>query len=51
MWEKRILLIRNQTKGTVLADKADVADTSEKRRTGLLKHTGLGVGEGLWITA
>jgi uncharacterized protein len=32
-----------------LADKADVADTSEKRRTGLLKHTGLGAGEGLWI--
>jgi uncharacterized protein len=33
----------------VLADKAGVADTSEKRRTGLLKHTGLGNGEGLWI--
>jgi uncharacterized membrane protein (UPF0127 family) len=43
------LLIRNVTKKTVLADKADVADTSEKRRTGLLKHTGLGAGEGLWI--
>lgn len=26
-----------------------MADTSEKRRTGLLKHTGLGSGEGLWI--
>ena len=33
----------------MLAATADVADTSEKRRTGLLKHTGLGVGEGLWI--
>ena len=33
----------------MLADKADVADTSEKRRTGLLNHTGLGTGEGLWI--
>jgi len=43
------LLIRNQTRGTVLADKAAVADTSEKRRTGLLKHTGLAAGEGLWI--
>ena len=42
-------LIRNLTKGTVLADKAGVADTSEKRRTGLLKHTGLASGEGLWI--
>lgn len=27
-----------------------MADTSEKRRTGLLKHTGLAAGEGLWIT-
>lgn len=26
-----------------------MADTSDKRRTGLLKHTGLGAGEGLWI--
>ncbi len=42
-------LIRNVSKGTVLADKAGVADTSEKRRTGLLKHTGLASGEGLWI--
>lgn len=32
-----------------MADRADVADTSEKRRTGLLKHTGLQPGEGLWI--
>ena len=27
----------------------DVADTSEKRRTGLLKHERLEPGEGLWI--
>ena len=26
-----------------------MADTSAKRRTGLLKHTGLESGEGLWI--
>lgn len=26
-----------------------MADTSAKRRTGLLKHTGLAPGEGLWI--
>jgi uncharacterized protein len=32
-----------------LASAADLADTSEKRRTGLLKHTGLAPGEGLWI--
>lgn len=39
----------NETRGHVLADRADVADTSAKRRTGLLKHTGLAQGEGLWI--
>jgi len=43
------LRVANQTKGQVLADRADIADTSAKRRTGLLKHTGLAPGEGLWI--
>ena len=43
------LRVRNQTKSTLLADRADVADTSAKRRTGLLKHSGLDPGEGLWI--
>jgi hypothetical protein len=33
----------------VLADSADLADTSKKRRVGLLKHTGLRLGEALWI--
>jgi len=33
----------------VLADAAEVADTSAKRRTGLLKCTGLTAGQGLWI--
>jgi len=32
-----------------LADAAEIADTSAKRRTGLLKHTGLPNGAGLWI--
>ncbi|MBM3735260.1 MAG: DUF192 domain-containing protein [Acidobacteria bacterium] len=41
--------IRNVTRGTLLGDKIDVADTSQKRRTGLLRHTGLGEGEGLLI--
>jgi uncharacterized protein len=39
----------NQTRGRALADRADIADTSAKRRTGLLKHSGLAPGEGLWI--
>jgi uncharacterized membrane protein (UPF0127 family) len=32
-----------------LGDAIDVADTSSKRRTGLLKHAGLAKGQGLWI--
>ena len=43
------LRVRNQTKSTVLAECADIADTSAKRRTGLLKHSDLNPGEGLWI--
>jgi len=33
----------------MLAERAEIADTSAKRRTGLLKRTGLAPGEGLWI--
>jgi len=47
----RILQIKvlNRDRGTILAEKAEVADTSAKRRTALLKHSGLEPGEGLWI--
>lgn len=41
--------MRNQTRGTVLGQEVDVADTSTKRRTGLLKHERLEKGTGLWI--
>ena len=41
--------VRNLTKGVCLADRAEVADTSAKRRTGLLKHDSLPPGSGLWI--
>jgi len=41
--------LHNRTRGTELGDAIDIADSSAKRRTGLLKHTGLGRGEGLWI--
>ncbi len=41
--------MRNETRQTVLARSADVADTSAKRRTGLLKRERLEPGEGLWI--
>jgi uncharacterized membrane protein (UPF0127 family) len=43
------LLVRNETRNTVLGDAVDVADTSEKRRVGLLKHARLDPGAGLWI--
>jgi uncharacterized protein len=43
------LRVRNQTRKTVLGDRVGIADTSAKRRTGLLKHAGLEPGEGLWI--
>jgi uncharacterized membrane protein (UPF0127 family) len=43
------LRVTNLTRGTLLADRADIADTSATRRTGLLKHSGLAPGEGLWI--
>jgi uncharacterized membrane protein (UPF0127 family) len=43
------LRVRNLTKNTLLADRADIADTSATRQRGLLKHTGLAEGEGLWI--
>jgi uncharacterized membrane protein (UPF0127 family) len=43
------LRVRNLTKNTMLADRADIADTSATRNRGLLKHTGLAEGEGLWI--
>jgi uncharacterized protein len=41
--------VRNQTRNTVLATAAEVADTSAKRRAGLLKKEKLDRGEGLWI--
>ena len=43
------LRVRNVTKNTSIADRAAIADTSRTRKTGLLKHTGLEPGEGLWI--
>jgi uncharacterized protein len=43
------LHIRNLTRGSVLSEQAEVADTSRRRRTGLLKHDCLPPGCGLWI--
>jgi uncharacterized protein len=43
------VLVRNHTRDTVLGEAVEVADTSEKRRVGLLKHARLEPGSGLWI--
>lgn len=43
------LQVRNLTRGTLLGDAIVKATSSAERRTGLLKHTGLARGEGLWI--
>lgn len=43
------LRVRNLTRNTVVASAADLAGTSEQRRTGLLNRTGLEPGEGLFI--
>ena len=41
--------MRNHTRNTVLGDAVELADTSETRRVGLLKHERLEPGSGLWI--
>ncbi len=41
--------VKNTTRNTVLAEKTGVANTSAKRRQGLLKHSSLPKGEALWI--
>lgn len=41
--------VKNLTRNCVLAEAVEVADTSRKRRTGLLKHQTLPQEEGLWI--
>ena len=46
----RRLVIRNPTRNSLLANRAQIADTSRSRKVGLLKHDRLENGEGLWIT-
>jgi len=42
-------VVRNRTRGAILASRVQLADTPRARRTGLLKHDKLDAGEGLWI--
>ncbi len=41
--------VRNITRGTLIGAAIDSAETSAARRTGLLKHSKLDEGAGLWI--
>jgi uncharacterized membrane protein (UPF0127 family) len=43
------LKVWNETRRAPLGDAVDLADTSAKRRVGLLKHERLEPGTGLWI--
>jgi hypothetical protein len=43
------MVVTNQTRGRVLADCAETADTSAKRRKGLLGRDKLAEGYALWI--
>jgi uncharacterized protein len=40
---------RNLTRNVVIAERVEVAETSETRKTGLLGRDGLAEGTGLWI--
>lgn len=44
-----MVTILNATKQTLIGDRISVADTGPTRKKGLLGHTGLEAGEGLWI--
>lgn len=41
--------VNNVTRDVLIGDHIGRADSSAERRTGLLKHTGLEQGSGLWI--
>jgi len=44
-----MIRVHNRTRSTILAQQAAVANTPALRNRGLLKHTHLPAGEGLWI--
>jgi uncharacterized protein len=47
--QPQAMLGRNVTRNSVLAESADIADTSGQRQKGLLGRDNLPVGQGLWI--
>jgi uncharacterized protein len=47
--ESRVMLVRNETRNSVLAESAAIADSGAKRQKGLLGRDSLPAGSGLWI--
>jgi uncharacterized membrane protein (UPF0127 family) len=45
----KIVKVLNETKGDVICDRVEVANTSMRRLFGLLGRNGLEAGQGLWI--
>ncbi len=45
----RVVKVVNVTRGTVIGDRIEVAETSSNRGKGLLGRAGLDAGAGLWI--
>ncbi|MBI5595953.1 MAG: DUF192 domain-containing protein [Elusimicrobia bacterium] len=43
------MIVFNRTRGVVVAEKVEKADTPATRAKGLLGRDGLGAGEGVWI--
>ena len=48
--DTKSLAVRNITRGTLVAERAEVAGSNVKRSKGLLGRKGLPTGEGMWIT-
>jgi uncharacterized membrane protein (UPF0127 family) len=44
-----VVRARNVTRATIVAERVEVADTSETRKRGLLGRAGLDPGTGLWL--
>ena len=44
-----VVRARNVTRDTIIAERVEIADTSETRKRGLLGRTGLEPGTGLWL--
>jgi uncharacterized membrane protein (UPF0127 family) len=45
----KLVKVINETKGDMVCDRVEVANTSMRRLFGLLGRNGLDTGEGLWI--